>query len=131
MFEALKNKMMIDESKKLSENALNVLCEEYEYDDDLENLVVDDDEVSTDDDELDKLIDELPEDLDLESESGLIAENEAIDKFLNDPAPAEVADTDLNLEEASANDIEKTATDETPNELADTDLDISEDFDLI
>jgi len=131
MFEALKNKMMIDESKKLSENALNVLCEEYEYDDDLENLVVDDNEVSTDDDELDKLIDELPEDLDLESESGLIAENEAIDKFLNDPAPAEVADTDLNLEEASANDIEKTATDETPNELADTDLDISEDFDLI
>jgi len=131
MFEALKNKMMIDESKKLSENALNVLCEEYEYDDDLENLVVDDNEVSTDDDELDKLIDELPEDLDLESESGIIAENEAIDKFLNDPAPAEVADTDLNLEEASANDIEKTATDETPNELADTDLDISEDFDLI
>lgn len=130
MFEALKNKMMISESKKLSEDALNILCEEYEYDDELEDLV-DADEVSSDDDKLERLINDLPEDLDLESDNGLMAENEAIDKFLGEPAPAEVAEVDLDLEGASANDIEKTATDAAPSELADTDIDISEDFDLI
>jgi len=99
MLEALKNRMLLDESKKLSENAVSILCEEYELDEDIESIVLENTEVDEDDpdiDEIDRMLEEIEEDEDENiTYEGLAAEDAVINKFVNDDAPSSVEDDDL------------------------------------
>ena len=66
MFESLKRKMVLSESKKISEDALSMICEDMLFDEEMEDLVLDSGLTSESEDIedaiIEKAIDELPED---------------------------------------------------------------------
>jgi hypothetical protein len=61
MFESLKRKMILDESKEVSKKALELICEDMSFDESMESILFTE-SGSEDDSEIEKLVDELPDD---------------------------------------------------------------------
>ena len=149
MFETLKRKMLLDESKKMSEEALTTICEEYEYD----NLLAEDTLLTEDSHEdiynpeddatLDRILDTIPED---DAISDVVTESQLdfMEKFVTDDSyNTSFSATDLDSEGSTANasndtedlslesyeDYENVATADAPSEYQSTD--ISESFDFL
>lgn len=123
MFEVLKDKIQKSESKKLSEEALNLMCESYSDDEDMDDDFLGDEDI--DDAEIDKLIDEIPED----DEEVLDEQETFINSFINQGTPAHYQSSDFTAisegDEADYNDVRKVGNDEAPVAYEGEDLDLT------
>ena len=99
MFESLKNRMSIEENKRYNSEALSLMCENYEIDDAMDSIVLEDAPVSyEDDDDIERIIEEIDDDDDSDPD-GMELEQKLCCKEDNQPLTDAVEDTDDDVSE--------------------------------